>query len=264
VMGIRIAPAKSLLVPTAHDELALGLGIYEELFSSAAGIVWNTEAERKLVNTRFQLRPLAQDVVGCGVDVPEADARLNDQRAHAFRQIHGVHGPFVLYGGRIEPGKGCEELLEYFQAYVSECGSDARLIFMGDKMMPLPDDPRVQFVGLLSEQERLHALEDATVVAVPSQHESLSLLALEAFAMGTPVLANARADVLVEHCVRSNAGLYYANREEFVLALNLLLRDARLRAAMGRNGRAYVNQHYRWSSILAKYETLMARVRGTP
>ncbi|HEV3214795.1 MAG TPA: glycosyltransferase family 4 protein [Vicinamibacterales bacterium] len=261
VMGIRIAPAKSLLVPTAHDELALGLGIYEELFSSAAGIVWNTEAERKLVNTRFQLRPLAQDVVGCGVDVPEADARLNDHaRAHAFRQAHGVHGAFVLYGGRIEPGKGCEELLEYFQAYVSECGGDARLIFMGEKMMPLPDDPRVQFVGLLSEQERLDALEDATVVAVPSPHESLSLLALEAFAMGTPVLANAQAAVLVEHCVRSNAGLYYAEREEFVLALNLLLRDARLRAAMGRNGRAYVNQHYRWSSILAKYETLMARV----
>jgi glycosyltransferase involved in cell wall biosynthesis len=51
---------------------------------------------------------------------------------------------------------------------------------------------------------------------VPSPYESLSLLALEAFAVGTPVLANARSEVLVEHCLKSNAGLYYADRDEFV------------------------------------------------
>ena len=53
------------------------------------------------------------------------------------------HGPFALYGGRIDPGKGCEELLEYFQAYVKE-GGDATLMLMGVKLMPLPEDPHVQ------------------------------------------------------------------------------------------------------------------------
>ena len=67
--------------------------------------------------------------------------------------------------------------------------------------------------------ERLQALEAATVVVCPSPYESLSLLALEALSVGTPVLANARSAVLVEHCVRSNGGLYYANRDEFVECL---------------------------------------------
>ena len=93
--------------------------------------------------------------------------------------------------------------------------------------MPLPDDPHVRFAGMLPDEERLHALEAATVVVVPSPHESLSLLALEAFAVGTPVLANARAEVLVDHCRRSNAGLYYADRWEFIDALKLLMKDAR-------------------------------------
>jgi glycosyltransferase involved in cell wall biosynthesis len=72
---------------------------------------------------------------------------------------------------------------------------------------------------------------------VPSPYESLSLLALEAFAVGTPVLANARAEVLVEHCRRSNAGLFYADRWEFVEALKMLMKDATLRAALGRTAR---------------------------
>src|SRR4029079_9684822 len=136
------------------------------------------------------------------------------------------------------------------------------LLLMGTKQMPLPDDPRVRFAGTLPDAERLHALEAATVVVVPSPYESLSLLALEAFAVGTPVLANARAEVLVEHCRRSHAGLYYADRWEFVEALKLLLKDDSLRAAMGRNGKLYVNQQYRWSVVLSKYDQLFTKLRG--
>jgi len=102
------------------------------------------------------------------------------------------------------------------------------------------------------------------VVIVPSPYESLSLLALEAFAVGTPVLANARSEVLVAHCRQSNAGLYYADRYEFAEALRLLLQDSALRSAMGRNGKAYVNRQYRWSAILTKYERLIARLRTQP
>ncbi len=232
------------------------------------------------MSSRFHLRTIVEDVVGCGVDLPEGEAiteeaeRLPDAPdgreslaphlegpANAFRRRHRVHEPFALYGGRIDPGKGCEELLEYFQTYVRENG-DTTLMLMGVKLMPIPEDPHVRFAGVLPEEERLHALEAATVVVVPSPHESLSLLALEAMAVGTPVLVNARSEVLVEHCRQSNAGLYYADRWEFTEALKLLMRDGDLRAAMGRNGKQYVNRHYRWSSILRKYERLFARLAG--
>ena len=177
-----------------------------------------------------------------------------------FRRRHRVHGPFVLYGGRIDPGKGCEELIEYFSTYVQE-GGDAALVLMGLKLMPLPEEPFINFAGLLSEQERLQALEAATVVVVPSPYESLSLLALEALAVGTPILCNARSDVLVDHCLRSNGGLFYADRDEFVDCLKLLVADERLRAAMGRAGREYVRRNYRWDVVLGKLDRMIARVK---
>lgn len=276
VLGLRIAPHKSLLVPTAHDEPALALGIYEDVFAAAAGLVWNTDVERRMIHSRFRLRALVEDTVGCGVDLPEGEAGAGSLTpdphkeqlsphlagdANVFRRRHRLHEPFILYGGRIDPGKGCEELFEYFQAYLSDGGTTS-LVLMGAKLMPLPEDPHVRFAGMLPDEERLHALEAASVVVVPSPHESLSLLALEAFAVGTPVLANARSEVLVDHCLRSNAGLFYADRWEFIEALKLLMKDPALRAAMGRNGQQYVNRHYRWSTILAKYDRMLQRVRG--
>ena len=288
VLGLQIAPARSILVPTAHDEPAIHLSIYQQVFSLPAAIAYNTEVERTFLTTHFPIRAVAEETVGCGVDLPqhqayprqaeaeapkaaegadEGEAEAPRARSHltmrgaTFRRRHRLHGPFVLYGGRIEKGKGCEELIEYFSTYVRE-GGDASLALMGVKLMPLPEEPFINFAGLLSERERFQALEAATVVVVPSPYESLSLLALEAFAVGTPILANARSDVLVNHCLRSNAGLFYADRHEFTECLQLLVADERLRAAMGQNGRDYIRKHYRWDVILSKYDRMIAKVRG--
>jgi glycosyltransferase involved in cell wall biosynthesis len=289
VLGLSVAPEKSILVPTAHDEPAIHLGIYREMFALPAAVAYNTEVERRFLTGEFPIRAVAEETVGCGVDLPQQSHERNlhapeepasaaegdapppaeaargrwpaQSRGAAFRGRHKIHSPFALYGGRIEKGKGCEELVEYFSTYHNG-GGDLTLALMGVKLMPLPEEPYIRFAGLLSERERLQALEAATVVIVPSPFESLSLLALEAFAVGTPVLANARAEVLVDHCLLSNAGLFYADRDEFVECLTLLAMDDRLRAQMGHNGRAYVREHYRWDLIMGKYEKMMAAVRG--
>ena len=298
VLGLRIDPARSILVPTAHDEPAIHLGIYKDMFALPAGIAYNTAAERGFLRQHFLIRAVAEETVGCGVDLPQhqpypregerlalvphspdqsSDPDLRAQpstdsqpgvvgsplqgRGVMFRRRHRLHGPFVLYGGRIDAGKGCEELIEYFSRYVTE-GGEATLALMGVKLMPLPEEPFIRFAGLLSEQERVQALEAATVVVVPSPFESLSLLALEALSVGTPILANARSDVLTDHCQCSNAGLYYADGDEFVECLKLLVADARLRAAMGHNGREYVRRNYRWDVVLGKYDRMIATIRG--
>ena len=279
VLGLQIDPGRSLLVPTAHDEPAIHLEIYRDVFSLPAAIAYNTDVERRFLTSRFPIRAIGEETVGCGVDLPPgydqegedegaddegedegASRRARGERGAAFRRRHRLHGPFVLYGGRIDPGKGCEELIEYFSSYVG-AGGEASLVLMGVKLMPLPEEPFIRFAGRLSDEERLQALEAATIVVVPSPYESLSLLALESFAVGTPVLANARSDVLADHCVRSNAGLYYADRDEFVECLTVLAADAGLRGSMGRNGRAYVRRHYRWDVILEKYERLFSKLR---
>jgi glycosyltransferase involved in cell wall biosynthesis len=292
VMGARIAPHKTILVPTAHDEPAIHLDIYKELFSLPAGLAYNTDVERRFLTTHFSIRAIEEETIGCGVDLPQAQdyprehtsprqdeppdaaddqAAADDasptfrphlaHRGTMFRRRHRLHGPIALYGGRIDPGKGCEELIEYFSSYVQD-GGDASLVLMGVKLMPLPEEPFIRFAGYLPDQERVQALEAATVVVVPSPYESLSLLALESFAVGTPILANARSEVLVEHCRKSNAGLYYADRDEFVEALKVLIADPRLRARLGRHGRDYVRTNYRWDVILAKYERMFTTLKG--
>jgi glycosyltransferase involved in cell wall biosynthesis len=128
--------------------------------------------------------------------------------------------------------------------------------------MALPEEPYIRFAGLLADREQLQALEAATVVVCPSPDDSLSLMALEALSVGTPILANARSAGLVEHCVKSNGGLYYADGDEFVECLKLLVGDEHLRAAMGRNGRDYVRRNCRWDIVLGKYERIFAKVRN--
>jgi glycosyltransferase involved in cell wall biosynthesis len=292
VLGLDIAPQRSVLVPTAHDEPAIRLDIFREMFAKPAAFAFLTESERAFVDQTFPNRPLIEEVIGIGIELPqhhpyprmpeppddddapaETDSAGDESapapaypshltaRGAVFRRRHRLHGPIILYGGRIDPGKGCEELLHYFSEYLGE-GGEATLVLMGAKMMSLPEDPAVRFAGMLSEREKFQALEAATVVVAPSPYESLSILALEAMAVGTPVLGNARSAVVVEHCVRSNAGLYYADRDEFVECLKLLMKDERLRAAMGRNGRDYVRKNYRWDVVLGKYERIFAKVRN--
>ena len=307
VLGLDIAPQRSVLVPTAHDEPAIRLDIFKEVFAKPAAFAFLTESERQFVDDTFGDRPLLEEVIGIGIELPQhhpypripaaADEPADDgeaadrpgidgpggadgdgaeedaarsypshltARGAVFRRRHRLHGPLLLYGGRIDPGKGCEELLHYFSEYLGEGAgaAEATLVLMGAKMMSLPEDPAVRFAGMLSEREKFQALEAATVVVCPSPYESLSILALEAMAVGTPVLGNARSAVVVEHCVRSNAGLYYADRDEFVESLTLLMNDERLRAALGRNGRDYVRKNYRWDVVLGKYERIFAKIKN--
>jgi len=295
VVGLGVAPSRSLLVSTAHDEPAIELGIFKDVFSKPAALCYLTESERRFVQERFAERPLLEEVTGVGVDIPQqqpyprtpaasdeevaaagASSESNSieeetvtrefpshllARGAVFRRRHRLYGPIVLYGGRIDPGKGCEELLQYFSEYVKE-GGDATLTLMGAKLMALPEEPYIRFAGLLSDRERLQALEAATVVVCPSPYESLSLLALESLSVGTPILVNARSAVLVEHATRSNGGLYYADRDEFVECLKLLIADPRLAAALGKNGREYVRRNYRWDVVIGKFERLFAKVRN--
>ncbi len=283
VLGLRVDPRRSILVPTAHDEPAIGLDIYRPVFSLPAGLAYDTGVERSFLRNRFSIEAHTEEIVGCGVEVPphldaerlapaEGRAETNGTtttegggdgqppiRGAVFKRRHRLYGPFALYGERIEPGRGCEELIEYFGTYAAQQG-EATLVLMGVKLMRIPEEPFIRFAGMLTESERLEALEAATVVVAPSPRASLSLPTLEAFAVGTPVIANARSDVLTDHCQRSNGGLYYVDRAEFAECLQLLVGNDELRAEMGRNGRRYVREHYSWPAIMDKYERLIKAV----
>src|SRR4051794_37418056 len=119
--------------------------------------------------------------------------------------------------------------------------------------MPIPDHPHVRHLGFVSDADKFDAIAGATALVMPSYFESLSMVALEAWALGRPVLANGRCDVLAGQSRRSNAGLYYENATEFAAAAGRLHGDEPPARAMGRNGQAYYARHYAWPVVEAKY-----------
>jgi hypothetical protein len=90
------------------------------------------------------------------------------------------------------------------------------------------------------------------------------MVALEAWAMGKPVLANAKCDVLQGQCLRSNAGLFYDNFPEFAETLRAIDTTPSLQAALGRNGRTFFERHYAWPVVVKKYTDMLEQLARTP
>lgn len=249
--GLRAAPERSVLVPTTHDEPPLRFSIYREVFERPRAFAFLTPAEGELVRARFGTGGRPAVVAGMGVDPPAPGD------VAAFRARHGLAGPYALYAGRIDAGKGCAAMLAHHDRYRREKAGAAELVLLGRLAMPEPRQEGVRHLGFLSEEEKATAMAGAAAVVCPSPYESLSIVLLEGLALGTPGLVNAGSPVLKEHCLRSNAGLFYADADEYVEALDLLVRTEELRRALGANGRRYVDREYRWDVVLGRWRALL-------
>jgi glycosyltransferase involved in cell wall biosynthesis len=218
--------------------------------------------------------PVDADGVGAGEEAGPGDYLSG--RGIPFRRRHRLYGSIALYGGSVEPDNGCEEMLEYFDSYASadaatgsgspragaRADGDTALVLMGVKMMRVPDERYIRLAGVLPDRERLIAYEAADVTLAPGANDVLAQPTLESMAVGTPVLASARNEAAVDYVRRANAGLYYANRQEFTEALRLLMTNTKLREQLGENGRQYVRQNHRWDAVVGRFERLVTRVRS--
>lgn len=249
--GIRTVPHKSILVPTAERDDVYRLPLFRELFRLPRAFVYNSVEERSMIQRQSGNRDIPGEVVGVGTEIPDAPS------AEAFRESYGIEGDYILYIGRIDENKGCRELFDYFLRFKRDTGSSIRLLLVGRSILKIPAHPDIVYLGFLPEEEKFAALEGALLLCMPSFYESLSMVTLEAWALGKPVLANARCEVLRGQCLRSRAGLYYEEYGEFREALRLLLGDGRLRGAMGELGRAFYQTHYSWDVIEGKYVDLV-------
>ncbi len=244
--GLKRIQGKKVLVPTAHDEPALRLGIMKEVFSAPDAFMFNTESEKNMLSRYFSFEDKYQEVVGVGVDIPE------EPDAHDFFHRHGITSPFILYAGRIEPGKGCGELIEFFLRYY--CSNPyLKLVLIGKLLMELPPHPGIRYLGFVLPEDKNSAMHGALATIHPSPYESLCMAALESMAIQTPIIVQEKTDPLKQHCICGRGGIYYSNYQEFAACLNLFLKDERLRKVMGHNGLEYVKKNYSWPKVMDKY-----------
>lgn len=253
--GLKTAPMRSVLVPTTHDEPPLRFSIYDEMFARPRAFAFLTAPEEELVRTRFGVGTRPAAVAGIGIDMPLG------VDAAGFRARHSLDGPYALYAGRIDAGKGCAEMAAHYAAYRAG-GGRADLVLIGSLAMALPPVPGLRYLGFLSDEDKQAAMAGAHVVVCSSPYESLSIVLLEAFAAGVPGLVNAKSPVLKDHCLRANGGLFYGDEDEFVAALDLLVTDEGLRNGLGASGRRYVESQYRWEAVLERYRALIEAAAG--
>jgi len=256
--GVRAAAGRAILVPTAERDATIGLSIFQPMFRAVRALMYNSPEERAMINTVSANQDVPGVVVGVGSDVP------NSPQPNRFRQKHNVRGPFAIYVGRIDQNKGCKELFEFFQCYLADPAGKLSLVLIGNTLLEVPNQPRIRHLGFLDDTEKFDAMAAADVLIMPSYFESLSMVALEAWALGKPVLANGRCDVLKGQCLRSNAGLYYETLGEFSATLGAIEQNRWLAGALGRNGRQFYRDNYDWPVIERKYLDMFARLSLEP
>jgi glycosyltransferase involved in cell wall biosynthesis len=249
-----VAPDRTILMPCLHDEPEVHLDVYEPMLSGARGIWFLSEPERDLARRVVPGRSARTEVVGAPV-VPPAG-----YDAASFRRRHGIDGPFVLYAGRREAGKGWGRLLEAFATAVRRDGVRLHLVTagVGDPEIPADLAPHVTDLGFLSETDRNDAFAAATAVVQPSALESFSRVVMEAWLADTTVIANAGSAVVAWHVERSGAGLTYRNDEELIECLRLVAEQPDLVAGLAAPGRAYVTEHYLPERVLDRMEATLS------
>ncbi len=252
--GIRAVGRQSMLVPTLERDGALGLAIFPPMFRGAGAIMYNSFEERALIQAVSRNEDVPSVVVGVGSEIP---SRVDS--AH-FRSRFGIDGRFAIYIGRIDENKGCAELFDFFKKYVQVTSDDLQLVLIGNPIIPIPKHPRIHHLGFVSDQDKFDALSAASLLVMPSYLESLSMVALEAWALGVPVLANAKCDVLKGQCLRSNGGLYYDNVQEFLGTLRAMSDNPILAGALGANGREFFRRNYTWPIVERKYLDMIDRL----
>jgi glycosyltransferase involved in cell wall biosynthesis len=248
--GLPLVAGRAILVPTAEEDPLIRIEALRRFFALPRGFIYLTPEEQALVGTRAPApKPFA--VIGSGLDPlagPADRGRLEDLQ---------LSDPFVLYLGRVDPNKGCATLLRHFLRYV-ELGRQVPLVIAGPASMPIPVHPLVRPLGFVDDARRDALLTGARALVMPSPFESLSMVLLEAWNHALPALVNARCRVLRGQVERANGGLYYGNAAEFAGALDYLLDRPDAARTLGRQGLAYVEREYRWPTVMAKIERLLA------
>jgi glycosyltransferase involved in cell wall biosynthesis len=188
----------------------------------------------------------------------------------AFRERHGLTGPFALYAGRLVAEKGVEVLLEAWPTI----SSDLTLVVVGDGPLAhaVGAGPRTRLLGPLPRTElpvAYAAAEFALLPSVPTRRflEPWGLVCNEAMHQGRPVIASAAVGAVAGGLVRDEqTGLVVPPGDPRALAgaIDRLASDPTLRGRLGGAARAEVTA-YNYDAMVSAFDralTVAADARG--
>lgn len=255
--GMQACPEKSVLIPCFHDEAYLYLRLFRQAYIQARGIIYNAMPEMELANKVYDFTTTEQICMGIGMDTNIC------ANADAFRKAYGIQKPFLLYAGRKDAGKNVHTLLRYFAEYKQRHGdSDLQLVLIGGGSIEIPASVRddVYDLGFVSRQDKYDAMAAAELLCQPSHNESFSLVIMESWLCGRPVLVHSQCAVTRDFARRANGGLYFRNYFEFEGCVQYILTHPEQARTMGQNGGTFVRENFDWDVIVEKYRAFFAKL----
>jgi D-inositol-3-phosphate glycosyltransferase len=238
------------------------LRIVEEarIVAEADLIVAASRVERAHLLEHYSAGPRQVTVVPCGVDT----GLFTPGSCAEARSALGLDdGPVVLYAGRLAPIKGLDTLLEAVARLRTHHRRLRLIIAGGDADEPLDGHEAtlrrraeqlaladcVRFIGAQPQPALRTYYVAADVTVLPSHYESFGMVALEAMACGSPVIAS-RVGGLVTTVRDGVTGFLVPDGDAEALAARLeaVLADADLRWRVGREGIRWAARH-RWPCV---------------
>jgi glycosyltransferase involved in cell wall biosynthesis len=186
-----------------------------------------------------------------------------------FRRKFGLNdSPFILFVGRLNAIKGPDLLLYAFRN-LNETFNEYHLVFAGpdggmlgelqEKVEEMKITNRVHFTGYLGREEKSSAYRAASLLAIPSRQEAMSIVVLEAGIMGTPVLLTDQCGF--DEVERIGGGkVISATVEGLQKGLLEILKNPDNLKSIGANLKRHVIDNYIWEKIINKYINLYRRV----
>ncbi|WP_122642383.1 glycosyltransferase family 4 protein [Luxibacter massiliensis] len=247
--GIKSCIEKAVMIPCFHDEAYVYMGIFRDLYSKVKGMIFNSKSEQRLTNKIYNLDNVKQCVPGLGL---ETDLKFD---AEAFREKFGIQDPFVLYAGRKDDGKNVGTLIRYFKEYKARNQGSLKLVLIGGGSVTIPGEIKqdVYDLGFVDIQDKYNAYGAAAVLCQPSKNESFSFVIMESWLCERPVLVHDCCAVTRDFVIEASGGLYFGSYYEFEECLRRLLKDEELAKQMGRNGKQFVLNNFKWEIVTDKY-----------
>jgi D-inositol-3-phosphate glycosyltransferase len=272
---------KNRVAKSAADlEIPLRVESEREVINAADRLIAANPLEKAQMIWLYGADPAKIEVVPCGVDLELFYPRPRVE-SRAYLEMPAGH-KLVLFVGRIEPLKGIDVLIEAMALVLKKhkhLRDDICLCIIGGEPDVDPANMNREMARLQEMREKLGIADVVTflgkrdqealpfhysaaeVCVVPSHYESFGMVALEAMACGTPVIAS-RVGGLTFTVRDGSTGFLVPNDDPQALAekLSQLLTDERLRKEMGQQA-ATVARRYGWPivarQIIAAYRELV-------
>ena len=255
---MQVCPEKSVLIPCFHDEAYVYMRLFRQAYVKARGMIYNAMPEMELANRVYDFTTTEQICMGIGMDTKiQSDA-------DAFRKQFGIDKPFILYAGRKDVGKNVHTLLRYFAEWKHRKQDDLQLVLIGGGDIAIPESVKddVYDLGFVSKQDKYNAMAAASLLCQPSHNESFSLVIMESWLCGRPVLVSSQCAVTKDFAKRSNGGLYFKDYFEIEGCVEYILEHPEAAAELGANGGAFVRENFEWDIIVEKYRTFFQKLMG--